>query len=288
MKTIPTLLAAHLAGEVTTLATCWKLKRRDGVELGFTNHDRDLVVSGLTYQAKSGFTPSAISSSSGLSVDNLDLEGLLDAGSITEADIMAGKYDFAEIEIFMVNHADLSQGLLALRKGWMGEVSVQNGIFIAEMRGLAQKLAQNIGELFSPSCRASLGDSRCKVNMTLQTHTGTVTTATGRQEFKDSARSEASGIFSGGSVTFTSGANNGLSMEVKEYIYQSGSGGRIILAMPMPYAISVNDQYSMNKGCDKTLATCKARFDNVANFRGEPHVPGMDRMMETAGTRSQW
>lgn len=288
MKAISQGLADHIAGEVTTLASCWKLKRRDGVEMGFTNHDVDLVVSGLTYLAYSGFTPSAIANTNGLTVDNLDVEGMLEAGSVTEADIMAGKYDFAEIEIFMANYQDLSQGILPLRRGWLGEVTIQNGHFVAEMRGLAQKLSQTIGELFSPSCRASLGDSRCKIDMSAHTHTGGVTTAVSNQEFKDSTRSEASAIFTGGSVTFTSGANNGLSMEVKEYILQASGGGRMILAMSMPYSVSIGDQYTMTKGCDKTLATCKSRYNNIINFRGEPHVPGMDRVMETAGTRSSW
>jgi hypothetical protein len=34
MKAISTAHAQHLAGEVTTLATCWKITRRDGVVLG--------------------------------------------------------------------------------------------------------------------------------------------------------------------------------------------------------------------------------------------------------------
>ena len=29
-------------------------------------------------------------------------------------------------------------------------------------------------------------------------------------------------------------------------------------------------------GCDKTFATCKAKFDNALNFRGFPHLPGND------------
>lgn len=288
MKTISNDLAAHIAGEVTTLATCWKLTRRDTSVLGFTDHDGNLTISGVTYVAATGFTPSAIASSSGLSVDNMEVEGMIAAGSITEADILAGLYDFAEIEIFMVNYADLAQGALKLRRGWLGEVSVKRGQFVAEVRGLAQALSQNIGELFSPSCRAALGDARCGINLASHTVTGSVTGVTGgsRQEFRDSSRSEASGLFTSGLVTFTGGSNNGLAMEVKEYRLAAGIGGIVTLALPLPYAIQSGDSYSLSKGCDKTLGTCLARFNNVLNFRGEPHVPGLDRMMETAGTRS--
>lgn len=288
MKSISAGLAAHIAGEVTTLATCWKLTRTDSVVQGFTDHDRDIIFSGVTYKAATGFTPTAISTSAALNVDNLDVEGALDSTAIGDADILAGKYDFAEIEIFLLNYADLTQGALKLRRGWLGEVSLKNHQFTAEVRGLTQRLSQTIGELYSPSCRARLGDARCKVNLASHTVTGSATSVVDRQQFTDSARTEASGLFNFGKITFTGGANNGLSMEVKEYSYKPGAGGTFILALPMPYVISASNGYSVHKGCDKTLSVCKSRFGNVVNFRGEPHVPGLDRSLETAGTRSEW
>lgn len=288
MKQISTQLAAHIAGEVTTLATCWKLTRRDDTRLGFTDHDRDIVFDGVTYQAQTGFTPSAIQNTGSLSVDNLDVQGMIAAGSITEADILAGRYDFAEIEIFQVNYQDTTQGALKLRRGWLGEVSFYRQQFVAEVRGLTQRLSQTIGELYSASCRATLGDSRCKIDMVPYTVMGSVTGIATSQQCTDSARTEASDSFAFGTMRFTSGANNGISMEVKEYIYASGVGGQFILALPLPYPIATGDSYSLTMGCDKTLATCFNRFGNVVNFRGEPLVPGLDRMLETAGTRSQF
>jgi uncharacterized phage protein (TIGR02218 family) len=50
------------------------------------------------------------------------------------------------------------------------------------------------------------------------------------------------------------------------------------MQLPMPYALTVGDAYSLQPGCDKLLATCKVKFNNVLNFRGEPHVPGTDRL----------
>lgn len=280
MKNISTALAAHIAGEVTTLATCWKLTRRDNIVFGFTDHDKDIIADSVTYKAASGFTPSAVQNTASLSVDNLDVEGMLSAGNITEADIMAGLYDFAEIEIFQVNYNDLTQGKLKLRRGWLGEVSLVKQQFVAEVRGLTQRLSQTIGELYSASCRATFADSRCKINPATYTVTGTVTGSVSNQEFKDVSRGEASGLYNFGKITFTSGANNGLSMEIKEFT----SGGKIVLVLPMPYNIIVSDNYSMTQGCDKTLATCANQYNNVINFRGEPHVPGLDSMLETAGT----
>jgi uncharacterized phage protein (TIGR02218 family) len=287
MKTISTELETHISGEVTSLATCWKLTRKDNTVFGFTSHDRDIVFESATYKASSGFTPSAIETSGALSVDNLDVDGILSADIITEKDILSGRYDLAAIEIFQVNYTDLSQGKLHLKSGILGEVSVHKKQFVAEIRGLTQQLSQTIGELYSPSCRATLGDGRCKVNIASHTVSGSVTSKISDQQFTDNSRSETSGLFTSGMITFTGGSNAGISMEVKEYLHSSASGGEIILVLPMPYTVSITDSYSITKGCDKTLGICKQRFDNIANFRGEPHVPGLDRILETAGTRSQ-
>ena len=283
MKPISTALDLHLQSEVTTLATCWKLTRTDSTIMGFTDFDQDLVISGVTYKASTGFSPTNVSSSDTLAVDNLDVEGMLASGSITDIDIIAGRYDFAEIEIFMVNWADLTQGTLPLRRGWLGEVTLKHHQFVAEVRGLTQRLSASVGQVYSPSCRAQFGDAKCGVNKTLHTVTGSITTVVSNQSFKDMSRTEPSGTFTYGLISFTSGLCNGLSSEVKEY-----STGSVILSTAMPYNLSLSDTYSLVKGCDKTFATCKGTYNNSLNFRGEPHVPGMDRMLETAVTKSDW
>jgi uncharacterized phage protein (TIGR02218 family) len=283
MKTVSASLKQHLEQPVTTLAQCWKITRRDGTVLGFTDHDRDLVYGSVTYQARTGFTPSAIASHSDLAVDNLDIEGLLDAATITAADIEAGRYDYAEIEIFLLNYADFSQGILKLRRGWVGEVTLRGGRFVAEIRGLTQKLSQQIGEIYSPTCRAHLGDSRCGVNLTSFTATGTVTQVVSSLVIQDNSRTEAAGVYKHGLITFTTGPNAGLSREIKDF-----SNKQIVLALPFPHLVAVGHTYTISQGCDKTLKTCISRFGNAVNFRGEPHVPGLDRMLETAGTRSDW
>ncbi|MFO1242339.1 MAG: DUF2163 domain-containing protein [Rickettsiales bacterium] len=283
MKTLSSALTNHLQQDVTTLATCWKLTRRDGAVMGFTDHDRDLTVSGQSYVAATGFTPTAIEGSAGLAVDNLDVEGMLDSAAISEEDIHAGKYDHAEIEVFMVNYMSPSDGILPLRTGWLGEVRYTSGKFVAEVRGLTQRLQQRVGELYSPGCRADFGDSRCKINLATFTTTGTLTGATSRTVLLDSARTENSGVFSFGRITFTSGANDGISMEIKQY-----TKGKMMLVLPLPYQPQAGNAYTITQGCDKSFSTCKTRYNNAVNFRGEPHVPGLDRILETASTRSEW
>jgi uncharacterized phage protein (TIGR02218 family) len=272
MKTISAGTATHVAQETTTLSTCWKLTRRDAQVFGFTEADTSLVVAGVTYTPTSGYTRSAISTNSTLSVDNLDLEALLDDTAITEADLLAGLWDHAEIRIFSVNRADTTQ-IVKQRRGWLGEVTIKDGTFTCELRGLAQVLQSSVGELFSPACRADFCDTRCGLTLATYTDSGTVTSVTSYRVFADTSLVAADGFYDGGLVTFTSGLNTGLEMEVKAYTV-----GNVALQQPMPYEVAVGDTFSITEGCDKSLAACIAR-GNVINFRGEPHLPGNDKIL---------
>lgn len=279
MKNIDPDLQLHLDGTTTTLCTCWHVTREDGVELGFTDHDQDLTVDAQLYKAATGFTATSVESKADFSVDNMDLEGMLSSNEISETDILNGRYDYAEVEIFMVNYEDLSQGKIYLKRGRMGEVKVNSSQFVAELRGLSQHLQQHIGRVYTSSCDAILGDSRCTKALGAFTFATTVTSVTDRQIFKASALTQAAGYFTGGVVTFTSGDNDDLEMEVKEF-----EGTKITLALPVPYQIQVGDTISIVAGCDKTSATCAAKFSNLINFRGFPDIPGTDAILETAGT----
>lgn len=183
--------------------------------------------------------------------------------------------------MFLVNYEVPEDGRLPLKHGWLGEVRMEGGVFVAEVRGISSKLQQTIGEIYTHTCRARLGDARCGADLEDFTVTGTITAVEGRHAFTDSAREEENGYFAYGSITFTSGANEGLSMEVREFV-----AGRFGLFLPMPKDVEVGDSYTVVAGCDKRFDTCVARFANALNFRGEPHVPGTDKILETAATRS--
>ena len=280
-KTISAGLSTHLAGELSTLATLVKVTRRDGVVLGFTSHDRNLVLSGVTYVADGAFSPTVFESAPDLSTDNLEISGLLSAGAITEADLAAGKYDHARVDVYACNWGDLTQGTLQVRRGWLGEVSVQNGRYTAELRGFHDLLQRRIGTVFTPECRHDLGDARCAVALASYTVTGSVTAVTSRSEFTDSARPEADAYFNYGFLTWTSGPNAGVTMEVKNF-----AADRFTLWLPMPADIGVGNTYSVYAGCDKRFATCRTKFNNAINFGGFPHLPGLDRIVDYPDAKS--
>jgi uncharacterized phage protein (TIGR02218 family) len=273
-KAITGALNSHFAQDSTTLATLWLVERLDGAVYAFTDHDQDIPYGGLTYKAATGYSASDIRSNSALAVDNLDITGFVDSSAITEADLLAGKWDYATVTISTVNYEDLSQGELVQRTGKIGEISVRGGIFVAELRGLMQQLQQEVGEVFSAACRNTLGDAACTVNLATYTVAGTVTGAADRRTFTDSGRAEAAGYFNFGKLTWTGGANDGVEMEVKAF-----ASGVFTLAQSMPYAITVGDTYSVYPGCAKDVPDCRDKFGgNVVNFNGEWYVPGIDAL----------
>jgi uncharacterized phage protein (TIGR02218 family) len=276
MKSLPPSLQSHLDSGATTLAWCWRVTRRDGVRLGFTDHDRDLVFDGTTFAAASGFTATEIKDAVGLAVDNLEVESALSSDSLNEDDLAAGLFDDAAIEIWRVNWQDAAQRVL-MRSGSLGEVRRSGAAFAAEVRGLAHYLQQPKGRLLQYGCDADLGDARCTVDLgdPAFTGSGTVLSAPSLRLFTASGlESFATDWFTRGLLTFTSGANAGRAQEVRRH--SAGATAALELWQPMAKPIAPGDTFTVTAGCDKQFATCTAKFANAVNFRGFPHMPGND------------
>ena len=280
MRTIPSAVASHLAGEVTTLAMCFAVRRRDGVRLGFTTADQELHIDGGRYLPGAGLTPSDIAASRQMNADEMEVIGVLSAQSITDGDLRSGLYDFAEVEIFLVNWASPSDGRVTLLHGWLGEATLKNGAFVAEVRGLVQALQQTFGEVYSPECRADLGDACCRADLSAVTVIASVAAAGTTRAFTATALGVADGWYDYGVLRWLTGTNAGRRIEVKR---QLGNGIELYDAMPL--APAVGEVFSLSAGCDKRFATCKSKFVNAANFRGEPHVPGIDSLLDYPGLR---
>lgn len=284
MKTIPVALQAHYDSGNTTLARLVKVTRVDGTVFGFTDHDRMLTFGGLDYEPTSVFDASAISTRAELNVDNLEVAGLLDSEGITAADIEAGRWDHAAVEIRQVNWADLTMGAEILRVGEIGNVQRRGSGYTCELRGLMQKLQNNIGNLVTPSCNAKLGDARCGVDLDALTITSVaVTDVNSRGEFEASSLGQDNGYFVQGEVRWLTGLNAGITMDIRAH---SNVGGLITLALKAPFDIQIGDTFDITPGCDKSFETCKAKFTNSINFRGFPRVPGKDKTFLVGGQKS--
>jgi uncharacterized phage protein (TIGR02218 family) len=277
MRTIPPALQTKLDSGVTTLCRCWIVTRRDGVVQGFTDHDEDVTVGDVTCRAGTGLTGSEASEQLGLAVQGMELSGALSDEALTEADLAAGRYDAAEIEAHLVDWSEPSLRVL-LNKGVLGEVRREGLAFTAELRSLAHRLAEDSGRLYTVTCLADLGDGRCTVDLSAAAFhgSGVVATLAGTSLFRASGLDDFDdGWFTAGKLTFASGANTGLAMEVKLHRVDL-SGVLIELWQVMPEPIVEGDTFTVTAGCDKRFATCRDRFDNTINFRGFPHIPGND------------
>jgi uncharacterized phage protein (TIGR02218 family) len=338
MKSVSSAFDGYLADSSATLNACLKLTATDGTVLGFTNYTRDIEFEGTVFSAVDGTTPTAIQSTSHLSVDNLDVEVRRSIDAVTGPDLLRGKWDFADVRLFLVNPNDLSAGKLRLRRGRVGRVSLGRQKLTTEVRGLMEAFTKQTLDLYQPACRIDVGDDECGVKMeppiwlasnletpfrpfdykigstvrpvsengrffrcsiagttggsepswdlvignttvdgtvtwvTVQANkvTGTITAIFGNKRVFNSDRTEANGLFTGGLLEWLTGLNAGAQMEVKDYKLVNGE---FSLVLPMWFAFTIGDTFSVQLGCFKRLPEdCLAKFNNTHNFQGEPYV----------------
>ena len=270
-------MSPFLQKDLTTIALCWRLERRDGVALGFTTHDRDLEIGGLVYRAAPGMLPSAIALGDGFEAESLDVEGALSSAAISAADLGAGRWDGAAVAVLMVDWEDPEGETFAVARGELGEVSTKGDAFEAELRGPTALLDAPAVEQTSPECRANLGDRRCRVDMAARTLITRIAAVPDEVTVEVEAAAPG-GAYAGGALRWFGGANSGLTSLVL-----ASEEGRLSLAEPPPFAPAAGDLVEIKEGCDKSLATCAGRFGNAANFRGEPHLPGFDLLTRYPG-----
>ena len=283
MKNLSPALQAHLDDGTTSLSWCWRISRADGVALGFTDHDRALTFDGTDFEPESGFAASEIRAGSDLAVDAQDSTGVLTSDRITETDILDGRWDNAAVELWRVNWADTSQRVL-LRRGAVGQIRRGRMAFVAEVRSLAHVLGQTVGRTFQSGCDARLGDARCGIDLEngIYKGTGLVTDVLRDRAFMATGLSGFdAGWFTSGTLTWTSGANAGRVTEVLAHGLDGSIATLTLLEAPVR-AVAEGDGFIARAGCDKRIATCSAKFANVANFRGFPNIPGQDAVLRYA------
>lgn len=262
--------------ELATVAFCWRVERADGVAVGLTGHDRDLVVDGLVHRATPGMTPSAVRLEAGLEPGTGDVAGALSADAITEADLLAGRWDGARVVLSAVDWTDPSRRV-PLSEGVIGAVELGDGGFTAELRGPAAALERPVAEETSPDCRAQLGDRRCRVPMAGRRRFARVVSANGAAVTLDRAE-PAADAYGCGRLRWFGGANAGLEGAVAR-----SEGDMVTLSAPPAHPPEPGTLVELVEGCDGRWETCRDRFGNGPNFRGEPFLPGMDLLTRYPG-----
>lgn len=267
---------AHLERDCTTLCHCWKVVRRDGQVLGFTDHDQPLTVDGMAYEPQSGFSQTEARMSLGMAVDTVDVEGALSSERLVEGDIATGLYDGATVDTLLVNWRDPEQFAI-LRRASISKIARIDGRFVAELESLAASLDKPNGRVLRRDCDARLGDARCRVDLSasgfngsgsvLALSTPTTVHVSGLGDF-------SAGWFTHGEITWTSGVLEGRTVTVLGH--GAASGETMLTLSPSEPLPTPEDTFTIVTGCDKRFSTCKTKFANPDNFRGFPHLPGND------------
>jgi uncharacterized phage protein (TIGR02218 family) len=150
--------------------------------------------------------------------------------------------------------------------------------FEAELRGPTALLERAVVEQTSPECRAGLGDRRCRVDMAARALVTRIVAMPAEDQIEVEQASAEPNAYGYGRLRWISGPNSGLESTVLR------SSGAILTLREIPhFEPTPGDLIALYEGCDKSFATCRTRFDNALNFRGEPHLPGMDLLTRYPG-----
>ncbi|EBA16157.1 hypothetical protein RSK20926_20565 [Roseobacter sp. SK209-2-6] len=270
----------HLQSGTTSVCRCWGLTRVDGMRYGFTDHDCTLAFAGWSFKAGTGLTARALAQATGLSVDNSEAQGALSDLSLTESDIVAGRFDGASLQCWLVNWQNPVERWLQF-SGSIGELRRAGGAFEAELRGQTEPLNRPLGRIYQKSCTAVLGDASCGFDLQRLGYffEGQVETYSDEGQFTWNALEgfEAE-WFSGGRLSVLSGEAKGLWGAIKRDRTDS-TGRHITLWEPLKVPLQPGDLLRLDAGCDKRPQSCRLKFNNFINFQGFPDIPGEDWMM---------
>lgn len=278
-------LHAHLRSGVTTICRCWAITRRDGVTLGFTDHDRPLAFDGVAFRPESGLTAMAVEQMTGLSVDNTEAIGVLSDLAVREQDLDEGRFDGAGVRAWLVDWADPSARELTFR-GHIGALTRTGTHFTAELRGLAEALNRPMGRVYQKPCDAVLGDRRCGVDLDAVGFSAIrpVRAVTGNRILSVADMDDfAPHWFRFGRVAVLDGAAGGMTGLIRDD--RDGDGLRVLeLWQPPAAQIRPGDRLRIEAGCDKLWRTCRDKFGNLVNFQGFPDLPGDGLMVSPLGS----
>jgi uncharacterized phage protein (TIGR02218 family) len=262
-------------GELTAIAMCWRIERRDGAGIALTSHDESLLRDGVRHDPAPGVTPAAVSRSLGLEPQSGEMAGALSSDALSAEDLALGRWNGAAVRLTAVDWADSAGEAIALLSGELGEVAIEGEGFSAELNGAASRLNAPVCPATSPECRAELGDKACRVDLAGRTIIASVIEADNGELRLDRA---AGDIFLMGRLRYLRGANCGVATTILAV------DGDRIWVRDLPRApVEAGCRVALREGCDKRFETCVGRFANAVNFRGEPHLPGNDLLTRYPG-----
>ena len=287
MKSVSTLVQAALddpTAHFISLVTIHHPRTRE-LLLAMTDHAEPIRVGGILHRNDIPYVWGSVKLFAGLETGDISIQGRV-IDPVVAVPLRNGLLDGADIAVHLwpvgVRTAATDRGIPLIASS-VGAITLgTNGEFEIEIRSAIRKLSQSIGAIYQPECRADLGDERCLVDLAPFTRDGVVSAVTTGREFTEFTaalpaddRITDNLWYAYGTVEFRSGENIGVVKEVKR-----GDNQFIFLRLPTPRPIAIGDRFRIVAGCDKRLATCRAKYSNAGRFQGEPYLPGNDRALD--------
>lgn len=282
MKTASTALRNLIEGGLFFQADLFTLTLVDGTVIRYTSADISLAWGGHTF-ISFRIVRDRIKVSLGLDVDQMQATlypGTSDtlAGVPFVQAVALGGLDGATMLVekaYLSTWGDpsvpLAPVIVGVLHGFEGKISDLDGSR-TEIRTTVKSALELLNmdmprEVYQSTCLHIVYDPGCALSRAAFTVTGAVTGSPGLNSFH-SGLGQADGYFDQGVIAFTSGACNGARRTVKSY-----AGGSFSFVLPLPAVPSVADTFAAYPGCDRTQATCAAKFSNIAHFKGYPYIP---------------
>lgn len=280
MKTATPSMISLLAGNQFLMADLLTLTTIGGTVYRYTSADIDIVYGGNTFQCpgsagvmfKRGRTRTVI----GMEVDTLDLTfHASSAGQLLGTAFLAavhnGALDGSRVLVekaIMATWGDTSPGTIWLFSGNASDSSFSRTEAKVPQKSdlelLNVKMPRNI---YQPPCVHTVFDPGCGLSKPAYAASGSVLNSS-TTRVVNCTLSQAAGYFDQGVVSFTGGANAGVTRNIKSY-----TPGVLALNYPLPHVPVNGDTLSARPGCDGVKLTCSGKFNNLGNFRGFPSIP---------------
>lgn len=269
-RTLTAPLITHIAGRAHTRCRMILFILRDGTKLGITDHDQNIdftlpeLGEEITYRADTGFQISDVQQTNNLDPTNYEVEGPI-SDVVTGAQLLGGRWRSAVTYLFELNWK-APTAAIDLTKGSITNVGKKGGRFKFEILDDRHKLAQTVGRVITNQCPRK--HATCCVNIAPETDT-TVAAIVDAMHIIVTATITAAD-FVGGKIWFTDGPLAG--NDPVEIFGVSGS--TLELFEPLPDLPDIGDAITLKEGCDGTIQMCANRYNNAADHRGFPSVPG--------------
>ena len=261
-----------LREELEAVATFWRIYRKDGVALAFTTHDRDIWLGGLLHRSAPGLLPSSVRLSAALEDDGVDIQGALSHDTIAPADLAAGRFDRATIDVGVLDWETGEHAVLY--RGTIDKVLRDAITFTAEMRSLKAVLESDRLPRSSPTCRAVFCGPGCGLSPP-RFERETVIAGLARESDAVLIAGIDVEAYRFGRLRWIDGPHAGQVMQIRAI-----ADGALIVDRDIDFAVQPGTRVHLREGCDHHFDTCTNRFDNAINFQGEPFLPGNDLLAQ--------